>query len=349
MAALVKGTIRGSVIDEEGLPLMSAIVVVEGTDIGTVTDLDGAFTLSVESGVHNLEVKCIGCQPVNIEGVKVADNEVSVLNEIKLKPAGNQLEEVIVKAEAIRTSESALIAMKRRSTAIMDGISSAQMQLVGDGTAIEASKRVTGVSIEDGKYIYVRGLGDRYTRTTLNGIQVPGLDPDKNSLQMDIFPTNLIDNIIAHKNFSAELPADFTGGLVNIETKAFTEKKIFKVSVDAGYNPQMHLNSNYLTYKGGKTDFLGFDDGTRALPEGTDTVNIPTTVNGSSKEEVNQFVSRLNPELGATRATSPIDYGASLTLGNQYQLKGEKKNSLGYIFSLSYKRSYKYYDDVTYS
>ena len=83
---------------------------------------------------------------------------------------------------------------------------------------------------------------------------------------MDIFPANLIDNIIAHKNFSAELPADFTGGLVNIETKAFPEQKIFKVSVDAGYNPQMHLNSNYLTYKGGKTDFLGFDDGTRALP-----------------------------------------------------------------------------------
>jgi len=349
IAALAKGTIRGSVIDEEGLPLMSAIVVVKGTDIGTVTDLDGAFTLSVESGVHNLEVKCIGCQPVNIDGVKVADNEVSVLNEIKLKPAGNQLEEVVVKAEAIRTSESALIAMKRRSTSIMDGISSAQMQLVGDGTAIEASKRVTGVSIEDGKYIYVRGLGDRYTRTTLNGIQVPGLDPDKNSLQMDIFPTNLIDNIIAHKNFSAELPADFTGGLVNIETKAFPEKKIFKVSADAGYNPQMHLNSNYLTYKGGKTDFLGFDDGTRALPEGTDPVNIPTPVNGAPKEEVNQFVSSLNPELGATRATSPIDYGASLTLGDQYQLKGEKKNSLGYIFSLSYKRSYKYYDDVTYS
>ncbi len=346
---MAKGTIRGSVIDQEGMPLMSAIVQVKGTTIGTITDLDGEFTLTVESGVHDIEVKCIGCQPVNIEGIAVKDDEVSVLKNIQLKAAGNQLEEVVVRAEAIRTNESALIAMKRRSTSIMDGISSDQMKLVGDGTAIEASKRVTGVSIEDGKYVYVRGLGDRYTRTTLNGIQIPGLDPDKNSLQMDIFPTNLIDNIIAHKNFSAELPADFTGGLVNIETKAFPEQKIFKVSVDAGYNPQMHLNSNYLTYKGGKTDFLGFDDGTRALPAGTDPVNIPSPVSGASKEETNQFVQSFNPQLGVTRATSPIDYGASLTLGNQYQLKGTKKNSLGYIFSLSYKRSYKYYDDVTYS
>ncbi|MCB0698684.1 MAG: carboxypeptidase-like regulatory domain-containing protein, partial [Chitinophagaceae bacterium] len=237
ITALGKGIIRGSVIDADGYPLMSAVVVVKGTTIGTVTDLDGAFTLNVESGTHQLEIKCVGYQPLNIADVTVKDDDVNVLNEIKLQPAGSKLEEVVIKAEAVRTNESALIAMKRRSTSIMDGISSAQMQLVGDGTAIEASKRVTGVSIEDGKYIYVRGLGDRYTRTTLNGIQIPGLDPDKNSLQMDIFPTNLIDNIIAHKNFSAELPADFTGGLVNIETKSFPEKKIFKVSVGIGYNP----------------------------------------------------------------------------------------------------------------
>lgn len=349
LTAMGKGTIRGSVIDQEGYPLISAVVVVKGTNTGTVTDLDGAFSLSVESGKHDLEIKSIGFQTVNIEGIDVKDNEVSVINDIQLKPEGNELEEVVIKAEAIRNSESALIAMKRRSSSIMDGISSAQMKLVGDGTAIEASKRVTGVSIEDGKYIYVRGLGDRYTRTTLNGIQIPGLDPDKNSLQMDIFPTNLIDNIIAHKNFSAELPADFTGGLVNIETKAFPEQKILKVSVSTSYNPQMHLNSDYITSNGGGTDFLGVDDGTRALPEGTDPVNIPTPISGASKQEVNQFVSSFNPELGVTRRTSPLDYGASLTFGNQHQLKGENSNSVGYILSLSYQRDFKYYDDVTYS
>ena len=352
ISAIGKGTIRGSVIDEDGLPLMSAIVVVKGTTTGTTSDLDGEFTLSVESGTHNLQITCIGYQPLSIEGVEVKDDEVSVLKDLQLKPMNKELEEAVVKAKAIRTNEGALIAMKRRSSKIMDGISSAQMQLVGDGNAIEASKRVTGVSIEDGKYIYVRGLGDRYTKTTLNGVQIPGLDPDKNSLQMDIFPTNLIDNIIASKNFSADLPADFTGGIVNIETKDFPEKKIFKVSLNTSYNPQMNLNSNYLTYDGGGTDFLGMDDGTRALPAGADAENIPTPISGASSGRVNEFVRSFDPQLGAKKATSPLNYGASLTLGNQIDLKkGEEKtgNKLGYIFSLSYKRDYTFYEDVTYS
>lgn len=344
-----KGTLRGSVIDKDGFPVMSAVVQVKGTSIGTTTDLDGEFTLTLESGTYDVNIMSLGYQPLSIEGVNVKDDDVTLLSDIQIQSASSELEEVVITAEAIRNSESALIAMKMRSSSIMDGISSAQMKLVGDGTAIEASKRVTGVSIEDGKYIYVRGLGDRYTRTTLNGIQIPGLDPDKNSLQMDIFPTNLIDNIIAHKNFSAELPADFTGGLVNIETKAFPEQKIFKVSVSSAYNPQMHLNPDYITYEGGGTDFLGYDDGTRALPAGTDPVNIPTPISGASGEEVNSFVRSFSPTLGVTRKTSPVNYGASVTIGNQHQFKGEKNNSLGYILSLSYQREYKYYDDVTYS
>ncbi len=348
-AAFAKGTIRGTVIDEGGDPIISAVVKVQATAYGIVTDIDGAFSLQIDPGTYTVEVTFLGHSPVTIKDVVVKEGEIKLLQNIQLKSAANGMEEVVIKAEALRISESALIALKKNSTAIMDGISSAQMTLVGDGTAIEASKRVTGVSIEDGKYIYVRGLGDRYTRNTLNGIQIPGLDPDKNSLQMDIFPTDLIDNVIVKKNFSAELPADFTGGLVNIETKAFPEKKIFKASVSGGYNPQMNLNSNYITYKGGKTDFLGFDDGTRALPAGTDPVNIPTPLNGASSSEVNSFVRSFNPTLGTQKAVSPLDYSASLNFGNQYQVGGKKKNTLGYILSLSYQRTFKLYDDVTYS
>lgn len=116
---------------------------------------------------------------------------------------------------------------------------------------------MSGVSVEGGKYVYVRGLGDRYTKAILNGVDIPGLDPDRNTLQMDIFPTNVIDNIVVHKSFSADLPADFTGGVINIETKDFPEEKTGNISFSLGYNPQMHLNSNYLTYEGVKLIFLG--------------------------------------------------------------------------------------------
>lgn len=112
-----------------------------------------------------------------------------------------------------------------------------------------------GVSVQSGKYVYVRGLGDRYTKSILNGMDIPGLDPDKNTVQMDIFPTNILENIIVIKSGSADLPADFTGGVVNIVTKDFPSKKTMSFSVSGGFNPDMHFNSNYVNYDGGGTDF----------------------------------------------------------------------------------------------
>ncbi|MFP4289106.1 MAG: TonB-dependent receptor domain-containing protein, partial [Bacteroidales bacterium] len=177
-------------------------------------------------------------------------------------------------------------------------------------------------------------------------------DPDRNSIQMDIFPTSLIANMMVIKNFTADLPADFTGGVMNIETKEFPEEKILDVSFGIDYNPQMHFNENYLSYDGGSTDFLGFDDGTRSLPEGAENQNVPSPFSGASDEEVNQFVRSFNPNLASKPQTSLMDYSLSISAGNQIDLKQKEgmKSSpkLGYVFSLSYKNDYKYYDDIRY-
>jgi outer membrane receptor protein involved in Fe transport len=221
------------------------------------------------------------------------------------------------------------------------------MKLTGDATAVEAAKRVTGVSVEDGKYVYIRGLGDRYSKTTLNNVDIPGLDPDRNSLQMDIFPTNLIDNIFVSKNFTADMSADFTGGMLNIETKDFPEEKMLSVSLGLTYNPSMHFNSNALSYDGSSTDMLGFDNGTRALPERAKQNNIPTPISGASDQEVFDFVSSFNPQLASERKTSLMDFDLGISMGNQIDLKKkEKDRTLGYIFSLSYKSTTRFYDDV---
>lgn len=348
------GKIRGTVLDgSTGETLVGVNVVIKGTSIGSTTDLDGRFSIGVSSGNYDLEVSYISYQTLNINSVNVVENEAVVLNNLKLKESKQNLTEVVITAKAVRSSETAIMIMKKKSPSIMDGISWDKMQMTGDGTAVEAAKRITGVSIEGGKYVYVRGLGDRYSKTTLNQMDIPGLDPDRNSLQMDIFPTNLIDNIVVSKNFTADLPADFTGGLMNVETKDFPEEKILNVSFSAAYNPHMHFNSDYLRYAGGKTDFLGFDDGTRALPDLARSNVIPTPVSGASKDDVNNFVKSFNPNLGALRKNSFMDYSASFSIGNQINLK--KKNSessnspkLGYIFSLSYKADQKYFDDVVY-
>jgi len=346
-----KGTLRGSVSDREsGETLIGAFVTVEGTTTGTVTDLDGNFSLDLPAATYTINVSYVSYAPNIIENVIIKSGDVTVLEQVLLSQKGADLKEIVISAEAIRTSELSLMNMKKNADALLDGISSAQFKKVGDATAVEAAKRVTGVSVEDGKYVYVRGLGDRYTKTTLNQTEIPGLDPDRNSLQMDIFPTNLIDNIVVAKNFTADQPADFTGGLLNVETKSFPEKKIFNVGISTSYNPAMHFNSNFLTYDGGKTDFLGFDDGTRALPADANRREIPTPIGSATDQEVRDFVTSFNPQLGAKKATSLADYSASVSFGNQLDLGKENSPSrkLGYLFSASYKNEYRYYDDVEY-
>lgn len=342
------GTVRGTIFEaSSGLSVIGANVIVkDDPSSGTITDLDGEFSLQLAPGTYTLQISYIGFQALTIEEVEVIADEVTVLGEIQLSEDNVTLDEVVVKASAIRKTELALLLLKKKAPAMLDGISSTKMELIGDATAVEAAKRVTGVSIEGGKYVYVRGLGDRYSKTTLNEMDIPGLDPDRNTLQMDIFPTNLIDNIIVSKNFTANLAADFTGGLLNVETKAFPEDRILTVSASTSFNPDMHFNSDFATYDGGDTDWLGLDDGTRALPEGARSENIPTPISGASDREVADFVGSFSPELAVKRQTSLMDFSAGISLGDQLDLASE--NKLGYIFSLSYKSSYRYYDDVVY-
>ena len=296
-------------------------------------------------------VSYIGYQNITLENVQVEAGGVKVLTELFLIEDGVQIAEVVVTARSVRTTETALLILKKNSSVMLDGISAAKMRQTGDGNAVDAAKRVTGVSVEGGKYVYIRGLGDRYTKTTLNGVEIPGLDPDKNTLQMDIFPTNLINSIIVSKNFTADQPADFTGGLLNLETKDFPEERLFTVSIGTNFNPDMHFNNNFLSYPGSRTDFLGFDDGHRGLPRFATSPNIPTPISGTTPDEVNRFVKSFDPQLSAVRSKSFIDLNGSMTFANQLSLKkggGANSPKLGYMMSLSYKSEFRYYDDVVF-
>ncbi len=342
-----KGIIRGTVIeDETGEPLFFANVVIKGTQIGATTDFEGNFELRAEPGAHDLGVSFIGLNSTIITGVQVKAGEATVIDILRLKPATSELSEVIITAEVARNTEAALLTVKRKSANVIDGISAAKLRKTGDSDAGDAAKRVTGVSVEGGKYVYVRGLGDRYTKTTLNGVDVPGLDPDRNSIQIDIFPTNLINNMTVLKTALAELPADFTGGVMDIETKAFPEKELLIVSAGIGYNPSMHLNPDYLDYEGSSTDFLGFDGGERELPSGAEQSPAPHPFFAGTNEEVGTFNRNFSPTLGAMKQTSFMDFDLGLSMGNQKVL--ESSNKLGYIFSATYKNSTRFYDDVTF-
>ena len=291
-----KGTIRGTVIEEEtGEPLFSVTVIIAGTSTGAVTDFDGHFSFQVDPGVYDLQASFVSLKTTVITGVEVKSDEVTVIDQIFLQPDVEELEAVVVSGQVAKSTEAALMAVKRKSPNMMDGISSASFRKIGDSDAAGAIKRVTGVSVEGGKYVYVRGLGDRYTKTMLNGVDIPGLDPDRNSLQIDIFPTSLLNNMMIFKTASADKPADFTGGLVNIETKDFPEEKFFDVSLGITYNPSMHFKSDALTYKGSSTDWLGFDSGLRDIPGRVDNAKLPIPYFNTEKEVYNNCLLYTSP------------------------------------------------------
>ncbi len=341
------GFIRGSVFDNKtGESLPGVTIFVMETTSGTLTDFDGKFNLSIAAGTYNLRISYISYETVIVEKLVVKSGGVVLLDNLKLKEAQVELSEVTITAEAVRNSEIAMLTMKQKSANLIDGISAVNFRKTGDSDAASSLKRVPGISVEGGKYVFVRGLGDRYTKTILNGVDIPGLDPDRNTLQMDIFPTNVIDNIIVHKSFSPELPADFTGGVIDITTKDFPELKTGNISLSLGYNPDMHFNADFLTYEGGKTDFLGYDDGTRAIPA---TENIPFFSEVVAKpdspegQRFREIMNNFNPHLAAIRDNSLMDYSVGVALGNQIPLK---KVTLGYNFSLSYKVNQEYYKDA---
>lgn len=344
-----KGIIRGAVVDESnGEALISVTIVAEGTIVGITTDLDGKFNLSIEPGTYNLKISYISYESQTISNVRVRPGEVTLLDNIRLKQSTIGLSEVTITASASRSTEGAITTIRMNSPSLTDGISATSFKKMGDSDAASSMKRVTGVSVEGGKYVYVRGLGDRYTKTILNGVDIPGLDPDRNTMQMDIFPTNLIDNIIVHKSFSAELPADFTGGVIDIAIRDFPDQKKGNISLSSSYNPDFHFKSDFLAYEGGSTDFLGFDDGTRAIPA---TENLPffaSVLANSSGEQgmrYKEILEGFNPAMAAMQQMSLMDYSFAGSFGNQIPVR---KITIGYNFGFSYKSNNEFYKDAEY-
>lgn len=334
------GTIRGKVIDNNtGEELIGATIVIDGTTVGTITDFDGNYNLpNIESGTYPIRCSFISYETILVTDVEVDENEITLLN-FNLKTATVDIGEVKVEAKATRRTENALLVMQKKSATLVDGISAQQISRLGDSDAAGALKRVTGISVEGGKYVYVRGLSDRYSKTTLNKAEIPGLDPDRNTVQMDLFPSNIIENMVVHKTFSPDLPGSFVGGLVDIVTKDFPEKFTFQYSSSFGYNPNANLNSDFINYEGGKTDWLAFDDGTRNIPSIAEG-QIPARYQDDAL--LDQITKSFNKQWQPDSTTSFLNQSHSISIGNQVPV-GEK--SLGFIASLSYSNGYKYYND----
>jgi len=256
-----QGRIKGKVTDENGDPVIGAIVFFKlNPNIGTTTDFDGNFTLVVnETGKQILSVSYLGYHTQESE-VEIINGELAMKDFILL-PTTTNLVEVEIVAKQERASNYFMENIKKRSATTIDYVSAQAMKLSGDNNATAAIARVSGVST-NGSFITVRGIGDRYIKTTLNGAQIPTLDPFTNNIKLDIFPASLIDNIVISKTASPDLPGSFSGAYISVETKDYPEKLSVIVESQIGYNTQSSLKE--VLYNGSsRTDWLGFDNSLR--------------------------------------------------------------------------------------
>jgi len=342
--SVAQGILRGNVIDAEtGESLIGATVMLKGTTTGAATDLDGNYNVpNIAAGKYTVLCQYISYEPLVFENVEIEDGKVTLLNA-QLSTVSVGLEEVQIKAKMQQRTEAALLTIQKKSANVIDGISAQAMSRSGDSEASGALKRVTGVNVEGGKYVYIRGLSDRYSKTTLNGSDIPGLDPNRNTVQMDLFPTNLIDNIIVYKTFSPNLPGDFTGGLINIVTKDFPEQFTVQAGLRLGYNTNASFNDRFLAYQGSPTDILGYDNGFRNIPVAAQG-DIPSYPSG--KKELTDITSSFNKIMAPEFQPSAMNASMSFSVGNQVGV-GKKNNQLGFLFGLSYKFKELNYDNGT--
>ena len=316
------GAITGSIVDSKtDEPLIGANIMIVGTSTGAVADLDGYFTIqNLKPGIYTLKCSFISYESSIKKDIVVKSGENTSLN-IRLTTTQVQLATATVTARHIRNTENAIVNMQMKSATSVNGISAKEISMNGDKNAAASLQRVSGVTVQDGKYIYVRGLGDRYSRTDLNGSMVPSMDPSKNNIQLDIFPGNIIDNMMVYKTFSPELPGNFAGGYVDIQTKKFPEEYTLSFGGSIGYNTQTTFNSNFKTYEGGNTDFLAFDDGTRAIPTAAQG-DIPFRY--EDDQRLDNITASFNKVMEPSKKMAPINHDFNFSIGNQKKAFGKK-------------------------
>lgn len=338
-----KGAVKGKVVDgKTGESLPGAIVLIEGTTIGANSDLDGNYSINfVTPGTYTITCKFISYVTKQIKDVKVNSGDATIVNFSLDEPKSDTLNEIVVVATLNRENTNALLVMQKNNASVSDGISGEAIKRTPDRNTSDVLKRVSGASIQDNKFAIIRGLNDRYNAAYINGAPLPSSESDRKAFSFDIFPANLLDNLIILKTATPELPADFAGGVIQINTKSIPENNFQYVSIGGGYNTITTFN-NQITYKGGASDWLGLDDGKRAIPNG-----LPST---------NELKSFTPQQRGESAKLMPNDWELlnrkfAPNLNLQYSLAQNFKaknniGSFGLLMALTYNNSNSYNESV---
>ncbi|MBN2701229.1 MAG: TonB-dependent receptor domain-containing protein [Methylohalobius sp. ZOD2] len=321
------GTLKGSVIAADtGKPIAGAEIYLSGMEQPLVSDKKGRFTTQVPTGNYSLSITAGGYNMLVKENIRINKKHTASVN-LELTPAGVALPPYIVIEPHLAGSVASAITQERSSTAVTNILGAEQISRAGDSDVASALKRVSGVTIVDGKYAYIRGLGERYSNVLINSIGVPSPNPTRRVIPLDFFPSGMLDSLNVQKSFSAPMPAEFAGGLIDLQTRSIPDDFLLKISGKIGFKTGTTFDDGG-RYDGGDYDWIGVDDGTRDLPDSlaealaSGTPLRPETPfsDGFTPEEIEQFGKAFSNVWEIDEETIPPDGRVSGAIGDKFHL-----------------------------
>ncbi|MBL7839118.1 MAG: TonB-dependent receptor [Cyclobacteriaceae bacterium] len=335
--AFSQGSIAGKITDEKtGEAIIGGSVLVQGTSIGTSTDIEGNFLIgSVPAGTYSLQITYVGYQNTIVPNV-VVENGKRITIDAKISDATSQLEEVVITGTRSVDNDFSIVREIRESKLVVTGISAEMITRSPDRDAAEVVKRVPGVTIMDGKYIVIRGLSERYNVTLLHGAYAPSMEADKRSFAFDIIPSAQIDQLLVFKSPSPELPGDFAGGAVKITTKSIPDESSITVGYSLGYRAGTSFNDFYRGKRSG-SQLIGLNGGANDLPSG-----FPSYVTSSLPQgELDNAALSLNNNWTPEKTSAFLDQSASVTGAFKFNAG---KVQIGNITAINWSNTFTRYD-----
>ena len=315
------GTIKGTIVDATtNEPLIGASVLIEGTLNGSAADLDGNYLIqNVQAGTHTLIVTYVAYNQITQTGVIVEANKETIMN-FEMSTDDINLQEVEVVARVNRESENILLMEQRQNLVATQAVGAIELSRKGIGDAKAAVAQVSGISRQEGvKNVFVRGLGDRYNATLLNGFPIPSEDPEYKNIALEFFGTDIIQNIGVNKVFSSNNYSDIGGAIIDISSKELLNDYELTFDLSGGIN-NTTLGTDFLRQDG--SNYLGFSNSQQ-----------PT-------DNEYSFVNSLDP----STVSMPMNHSYGVSGGKKFQL-GQNNNPLSFFIVASYSTDYSYTDE----
>jgi outer membrane receptor protein involved in Fe transport len=345
--AAATGKIQGKIVAaDDGEPIGFADVVLLPADttmypVGGRTNADGTFLLEAAPGTYVLQIRALSYAKKRVEGIVIESGKLLPFSTT-LGAEAIQQQEVVVEARAKTNTESSMLAARKKAVSVGDAVSAEQVRKSPDKNAAEVLRRVTGLNVADGKYVYVRGLGERYSSTDVDGVRIASPEQNKRVVPLDLFPASLLDNIVVQKTYTADRPGEFGGGDVQVHTRDFPGARLWSFSISQEYVGNTTFK-DHSTYASPNADLFGFGASGRGLPGAVDEAGAGQPLVAGSPpygfpkstlaSVANSFANIWSPAGSGTVPNGTY----SATYGDELKLFGR---SLGIIASSNFTRTF---------